>query len=379
MQLNDQIITITEGKTQILVPQDSLRNKVPPRDPAFFNPRAKLSRDLSIIAYSAFLKGFDGPKTFLDGLSGLGARGLRVANELDGVQVFVNDLNPSAVELSKRSAALNGLENYQVSENEICRFLSGFSKKGHRGTIVDVDPFGSPVKHIDCAIRATVHKGLLSVTATDLQVLHGLFKDACKKKYHGVPIKTTYSNEISIRLVLGCINIIAARLDVEVTPIFVENNQHYYRAYVRVLNKSDTRNVIGFIAHCRTCGNRRATAEPISNCDLCDSKVELAGPLWIGQLFEKGFVESMQNEISNFSVDKKCDKIIRKCILESQMPPCYYTLDEIAEMNRSSPPSLESAIKLLQENGFVSSPTSFNPTGFRTDCKINKIKELLAR
>jgi tRNA (guanine26-N2/guanine27-N2)-dimethyltransferase len=87
----------------------------------------------------------------------------------------------------------------------------------------------------------------------------------------------------------------------------------------------------------------------------------------------------MQNEISNFSVDKKCDKIIRKCILESQMPPCYYTLDEIAEMNRSSPPSLESAIKLLQENGFVSSPTSFNPTGFRTDCKINKIKELLAR
>jgi tRNA (guanine26-N2/guanine27-N2)-dimethyltransferase len=378
MQLNDQIITITEGKTQILVPHDSLKNKVPPRDPAFFNPRAKLSRDLSIIAYSAFLKGFDGPKTFLDGLSGLGARGLRVANELDSVQVFVNDLNPSALELSKRSAALNGLGNYQISENEVCRFLSNFSKKGHRGTIVDVDPFGSPVKHIDCAIRATVHKGLLSVTATDLQVLHGLFKDACKKKYHGVPIKTTYSNEISIRLVLGCINIIAARLDVEVTPIFVENNQHYYRTYVRVLNKPDTRNVVGFIAHCRVCGNRCATTGPTSNCDLCDSKIELAGPLWIGQLFEKEFVELMQNEIPNFSVDKKCGKIIQKCILESQMPPCYYTLDEIAEMNRSSPASLEDSIKRLHENGFVSSPTSFNPTGFRTDCKINKIKELLA-
>ncbi|RJQ24866.1 tRNA (guanine-N1)-methyltransferase [Candidatus Parcubacteria bacterium] len=378
MQLNDQIVTITEGKTQILIPQDSLKNKVPPRDPAFFNPRAKLSRDLSIIAYSAFLKNFEGPKTFLDGLSGLGARGLRVANEI-GIQVFVNDLNPSALELSKKSAALNNLENYQVSENEICRFLSSFSEKGRRGAIVDVDPFGSPVKHIDCAIRATIHKGLLSVTATDLQVLHGLFKDACKKKYYGTPIKTTYSNEISIRLILGCINIIAARLDAEITPIFVENNQHYYRVYVRILNKPDTRNTIGFIAHCRTCGSRGATREPPLSCELCGSKVEVAGPLWIGQLFEKGFVESMQSETPNFSVDKKCEKIIQKCVLESNMPVCYYTLDEIAEMNKSSPISLEESIKRLQENGFVSSPTSFNPTGFRTDCKISKIRELLAR
>jgi tRNA (guanine26-N2/guanine27-N2)-dimethyltransferase len=376
MQLNDQIITITEGETKILIPQDSLKNKVPPRNPAFYNPRAKLSRDLSIIAYSAFLKDFEGLKTFLDGLSGLGARGLRVANELDGVQVFVNDLNPNALELSRESAILNKLENYQVSENEICRFLSNFSKKGHRGTIVDVDPFGSPVKHIDCAIRATVHKGLLSVTATDLQVLHGLFKDACKKKYYGIPIKTTYSNEISIRLILGCINIIAARLDVEITPIFVENNQHYYRVYVKVLNKPDTRKTIGFIAHCRACGNRCATTEPTSNCELCDCKVELAGPLWIDPLFEKEFVKSMQNEVSSFSVDKKCSRIIEKCILESNMPACYYTLDEVAQMIKSSPLSLEDTIKRLQQNGFSASSTSFNPTGFRTDCKINKIKEL---
>jgi tRNA (guanine26-N2/guanine27-N2)-dimethyltransferase len=370
---------ITEGSTQILVPKDALKNKVPPHDPAFFNPRAKLSRDLSIVAYAAFLKNFDGPKTFLDGLSGLGARGLRVANELGDVHVFVNDLNPSALELSKKSAVINKLENYQVSENEICRFLSNFSKKGHRGAIVDVDPFGSPVKHIDCAIRATVHKGLLSVTATDLQVLHGLFKDACKKKYHGIPIKTTYSNEIAIRLIIGGISVVAARLDIEITPVFVENNQHYYRAYFRVLNKPDTRNTTGFISHCRSCGNRTVVVEPIQICGLCGAKAELAGPLWIGKIFEKEFVGTMKNEVSSFSVDKKCEKIIEKCILEADMPACYYTLDEIAEMNKSSPVSLDEAVKRLQENGFVSSPTSFNPTGFRTDCRINKIRELLAR
>lgn len=377
MQINDQITTITEGKTQILVPRGALEQKVPPRDIAFFNPRAKLSRDFSIIAYSTFLKNFDGQKSFLDGLSGLGARGLRVANEIKDTEVFVNDLNPSALELSKNSAELNGLHNYTISKSDICQFFNGFSKKGSRGAIVDIDPFGSPAKYIDCGLRATVHKGLLSISATDLQVLHGLFNDACKKKYHGTPVKTTYSNEISIRLVLGLSIAVAARLDVEATPIFVETNQHYYRVYLRILNKPDTRKNIGYIAHCRSCGNRHTTPDQIQNCTLCAHKVELAGPLWIGSLFEKDFVVQMLENIPDYS-DKKCEKSLRKALLESEMPACYYTLDEIAQMLKSAPIPLEQIILRLQQNGFSASPTSFNPTGFRTDCKIDKIKELFS-
>ena len=377
MQINDQITTITEGRTQILVPKGALEQKVPPRDIAFFNPRAKLSRDFSIIVYSTFLKNFDGQKSFLDGLSGLGARGLRVANEIKDTEVFVNDLNPSALELSKNSAELNELHNYTISKSDICQFFNGFSKKGSRGAIVDIDPFGSPAKYIDCGLRATVHKGLLSISATDLQVLHGLFNDACKKKYHGTPVKTTYSNEISIRLVLGLSIAVAARLDVEATPIFVETNQHYYRVYLRILNKPDTRKNIGYIAHCRNCGNRHTTPDQIQNCTLCAHKVELAGPLWIGNLFEKDFVAQMLENIPDYS-DKKCEKSIRKALLESEMPACYYTLDEIAQMLKSAPIPLEQIILRLQQNGFSASPTSFNPTGFRTDCKIDKIKELFS-
>lgn len=375
MQIDNQITTITEGRTQILIPRGALEQKVPPRDIAFFNPRAKLSRDFSIIVYSTFLKNFDGQKSFLDGLSGLGARGLRVANEIKGTQVFVNDLNPSALELSKKSAELNQLQNYQISKSDICQFFNAFSKRGSRGAIVDIDPFGSPAKYIDCGLRATIHKGLLSVSATDLQVLHGIFKDACKKKYHGVPVKTTYSNEISIRLILGLVISVAARLDVEATPVFVETNQHYYRVYLRILNKPDTRDSIGYIAHCRNCGNRQAVSDTIQSCPLCSDKVEIAGPLWIGKLFEKDFVAQMLNEILDY-VDKKCQKTIQKALLESEMPACYYTLDEIAEMLKTAPIPLEQIISRLQQGGFSASPTSFNPTGFRTDCKIDKIKEL---
>jgi tRNA (guanine26-N2/guanine27-N2)-dimethyltransferase len=55
------------------------------------------------------------------------------------------------------------------------------------------------------------------------------------------------------------------------------------------------------------------------------------------------------------------------------MPGTYFTLDEIASRMKSSPPKLEDAIKNLQKNGYVASPTSFCPTGFKTNANINQI------
>ena len=126
----NEIIEITEGTTKILVPSNSISDKVPPRDPAFFNPRARLNRDFSIIVYSTFWKNFEGPKIFLDGMSGLGARTLRVANEILNVEkVFFNDVNSKALELASKSTFLNNLQNFEISVNEVCRFLACTQKR----------------------------------------------------------------------------------------------------------------------------------------------------------------------------------------------------------------------------------------------------------
>ena len=58
---------LLKEKQRLLVPKKSITEKVPPKKPAFFNPKAKLNRDFSIIAYAAFLKNFEGPKIFLEG------------------------------------------------------------------------------------------------------------------------------------------------------------------------------------------------------------------------------------------------------------------------------------------------------------------------
>jgi len=364
---NEIFQEIIEGKTKLLVPKKSITDKVPPKKPAFFNPKAKLNRDFSIIAYSAFLNKFEGPKIFLEGLAGIGARGLRVANELEIEKIMINDLNPSALKMAEYSANLNELKNIEYSEKEVCRFLSEYSQKGRRGSIIDIDPFGSPAAFFDCGIRATMHGGILSTAATDLQVLNGLFQNACKRKYGGVPVRTEYGNEIAIRLILGCLRVVAARLGVEIIPIFVESEMHYYRTYVKVLNRP------GYILHCKHCGHRKIVLEQEQECELCKLKISSAGPLWIGKIFDREFIQDMLLEIPNLAVDKVCEKTLSKCLAESEMPGTYFTLDEIASKMKASPPKLENAILNLQKNNFQASVTAFSPTGFRTNANIDEI------
>ena len=374
---NDAFAEIVEGTTKLMVPKKSITDTVPPREPAFFNPKASLSRDFSIIAYKAFLKNFEGPKTFLEGLSGIGARGLRVANELNVQRVVLNDLNHSALELAKYSRQLNKLENVDFSENDICRFLSDYSAKGKRASIVDIDPFGSPAQFFDCGLRATMHKGILSSTATDLQVLNGLFPNACRRKYGGVPIRVEYGNEIAIRLILGCLRLVASRLGLEIIPLYVESNFHYYRTYVKVIKKPDQENNLGYILHCKICSHRKLVFEKTNQCELCGSPNKIAGILWIGKIFDREFIEKMISEISGLNVNKICEKDLRKCLSESEMPGIYFTLDEIASKVKSSPPKLRDLISKLQNKGFKASPTVFSPTGFRTNANVKEIIKIL--
>lgn len=366
---------LVEGGTDLVVPKKAITGRVPPKEPAFFNPRAKLNRDLSLVAYGAFAKKFAGPKIFLDGLAGTGARGLRVANELK-MDVAVNDPNPAAMKLARDSARLNNITNMRFSEKEACRFFSEYSERGRRGSIVDIDPFGSPAPFFDCGLRATVHGGILSCTATDLQVLNGLFQNACRRKYGGVPTRTEYGNEIAIRLVLGCLRAVAGRLGIQITPLFVESDMHYYRTYARVMNRPDQGENLGFVLHCNGCKHRKISPRQEPECGMCGSKVSAAGPLWIGELFEKGFVQDMALTAPELAVGKNCEKILAKAALEPGMPGTYYTLDEIASDTKSSPPKLDRVVDDLQKNGFLSSPTALNPTGFRTDASVDEIKKM---
>jgi len=250
------------------------------------------------------------------------------------------------------------------------------SKRENRGAVVDIDPFGSPSRYLDCGIRATCHGGLLSVTATDLPVLHGLYQAACQRRYYGIPVRAEYGNEIALRLILGCVHLVAGRLDVKVIPLFVQHNMHYYRIYVKVLVRTDPEDNMGYILHCKSCGHRKTQKEQDHSCEVCGKKIESAGPLWIGEIYDKAFVDSMLSKLENFEVSKSCEKTLLKCQQEIGMPATYFTLDELARKMHGAPISLEKAIEKLQKAGFKAGPTSLNSSGLKTNARIDEVLRL---
>ena len=417
-----EIAEAIEGSTRLFVPAASLSARVPPREPAFFNPRARLSRDVSVVAYSAFASALGRPAIMLEALSGLGARGLRAAVESGLDLVVLNDLNAAALGLAERSAEANGLCNVELSRREACAFLlsrmwggsavgsaggggSGDRAPRRRADIVDIDPFGSPAPYLDCCLRAVSRGGMLSMTATDLQVLNGMFPAACARRYGGIPMRRSgFGDEASLRLMLGCLCSIAGRLDLSVEPLLVHSDQHYYRAYARIGGRADQARMMGRLHLCRRCGWRgashpcpdgqagrgggrpRRTAAagasrallPLSDCPECGAPgPDSAGPLWAGPIFDAQFARLMAASAASLPVGRECAPLLERAAAEAEMPAAYHTLDEAASRAGTHPPRLDRMVRSLRAAGHAASPTSLNPTGFRTAAPPSDIAEAL--
>jgi tRNA (guanine26-N2/guanine27-N2)-dimethyltransferase len=372
-------IRTVEGRTTFLVPQSSLTEKVPPKAPAFFNPAARLNRDLSVLAYRAFAPSLD-RKTFADSFTGTGARALRVAVEVPEVeQVYGNDVNPIAIEAAKEAAKINSIDDRcHFSIDEVCKFLMHGDIEGERFGIVDLDPFGTPAKHIDCVLRAVLDGGLVSITATDTAVLCGVYPEVCLRRYYGRPLNNSYGNETAIRLLLSLIALTASRLELSIKPVFVHATMHYMRAYASVsVSSSEANNVyksIGYTLHCFNCGHRfRAKEYAHVKCELCGSAMRTGGQLWTGPFHDREFVKKMLG----YDPDRQCKKVLDAATEEANEIPYYFRADEISAKLRTNPHSVQKIIEKLQSAGFVASKASLNTGAFKTDARIDQILGVL--
>ncbi len=359
----------------MLVPQSSLTEKVPPKTPAFFNPAAKLNRDLSILAYRAFAPSLS-RKTFADSFTGIGARALRVAVEVPEIdQVYGNDINTIAIKQAEESAKINSVsEKCHFSINEVCKFLLHGDSEGERFGIVDLDPFGTPAKHIDCVLRAVLDAGLISITATDTAVLCGVYPEVCLRRYYGRPLNNSYGNETALRLLLSLMALTASRLELAIRPVFVHATMHYLRVYASVsVSSSEANDVyenIGYVMHCFQCGHRFSAKEyAIAKCELCGSTMRTGGQLWTGSLYDKGFVQKMLM----YQPDRQSKKVLDLAAEEASEIPYYFRGDEISEKLRTNPHSISAIIEKLQSTGFLASKTALNTGAFKTDARIDQI------
>ncbi|MGB9914842.1 MAG: tRNA (guanine(10)-N(2))-dimethyltransferase [Candidatus Bathyarchaeales archaeon] len=386
---------VQEGKVKVLVPKLSAFIKqpsdyAPSKAPVFYNPIMELNRDIAILAFQAYQRMVNREIILCEPLAGTGIRGIRFAAEIQGAKrVLISDVSERAAEFARYNACLNGLqERVTVQHGDANRLLSEHAAPQRRFDAVDVDPFGSPVPYLDSAIRALRDNGLLAVTATDLAPLCGVHPKACARKYGGKPLRTEYCHELAVRLLAGCIAAVAAKHDIGIRVLFSHSTDHYIRVYAQIAygakNADAAVKSLGYILHCFNCFHREAAKSLFAKsveCPECGSKMDYAGPLWLKNIFDKGFCELMtkENMYRTLRNSLKIAKMLSTAKEEAEAPTTYYVLDKISDKLALPVPAVNAVLQVLRDNGFTAVPTHFNSRGIRTDAPALVVQKLVQR
>jgi tRNA (guanine26-N2/guanine27-N2)-dimethyltransferase len=388
---------ITEGETRLLVPRlrafkKSPSDYAPSKAPVFYNPVMELNRDVAVLALQAYQKMVKRQLSVCEPLASCGIRGVRFAVEVQNTrEIIMNDIRSEAAQIASYNACLNGVTRKTVIENKDANLLLSEHAAPHkRFDAIDLDPFGSPVPFIDSAVRAIRNHGLLALTATDMAPLCGVHPKACIRKYGGKPLRTEYCHELAIRLLAGCLATAAAKHGIGLQVVFSHSAEHYARLYVIMDYGAGTADrslkSMGYMLHCFECFHREglkglSALGHSGRCSECDSKLSVGGPLWLGEIHNKGFCQLMEKEAERKKLrnSKRIKKMLTLAENEPEASIGYYVVDRLSDALNLPVPSAKNMLKTLKEEGFTACLTRFNPKGIRSNASAEKIKDLLTR
>ncbi len=293
----------------------------------------------------------------------------------------LNDINPKAIDLIRENAKLNGADVYIENRDANSLLLA------ESFDFIDLDPFGPPVRFLDCAFSSVRNNGVLAVTATDTSALCGTYPNACKRKYDAVPLRTDYYNESGLRLLIAFVARVGLRYGKGIEPFFSHCTRHYFRTYVRVRRGSqavkNTMQSLGYLWHCYSSLRRGFSSSldglstlPVGECQ----NLRLAGPMWAGEFSQASFCSSLKEELLNgeFNTKKEASKIAELVGLEQDVTLPYYDVHKLLRKLKKPARSMESIQEALREGGFNASRTHFSGTGIRTDAPIEFLESTIS-
>ncbi|RLF02675.1 MAG: tRNA (guanine(10)-N(2))-dimethyltransferase [Thermoprotei archaeon] len=387
---------IQEGLARIVVPDLNFFSKngriEPAWAPVFYNPRAIPSRDLSVLLLSVCTKACYGnrPIKIIEPLSATGVRGFRYLLEIPNVEeVFLNDKNTLAYKLILLNSELNNVRDRVTVGNEDANlFMARMCKEKGSFDIVDIDPFGSSAPFLDTALKVIKHEGILCLTFTDIAVPYGVYPRACLRKYLAYAIRTPFSFELALRILLGYVCREAAKYDYGIEPLLAFFLDYYIRIFVKIIKRTrsaeSSLSKMGYILYCKFCQYRSATKSyPLVRnrlkCPLCGRELVALGPLWCATYVKKELVKAMLEELSNrrYPQKRKEKKLLLKILSELTHIPYHYTVSEISKTFKVSEPSTATVVKMFEGHGYKASLTHFDPKGFKVDADYFTILERL--
>ncbi len=374
---------IEEGLVKIEVPDFE---KVSSKAPVFYNPVMELNRDISVAIITEYVRGIDHNISVCDAFGGTGIRAARYSKEIPEVEsVTVCDINPLAVDISKKNMRINNISNVDVEKNDANILLQ--SNKG-LFDVVDIDPFGSPAMFTQSAAANIRPGGLLCISATDTSALCGTYYDPCYRKYGAKPFKSEYCHENGIRILLAFIaRNLAIHQKYMDKILFSHSTEHYMRIYATIKKGGKKTNKalenIGFIAHCSKCLHRDHFYGYVPKipefCPECGSVYHKAGPLWLGKISDASFIEKLMDTTESLKLNKKDEvlKLFNSLYEESDGPVTFYDIHKICKTLKISSPKINDVIEEVRSRGYFISRTHFKLTGLRTDMPLNELRQVI--
>jgi len=339
---------IAEGKAVIKTTKPKVVSKAMP---TFYNPVMELNRSLSVL----LIKSINGKNLRIAlPLAASGIRGIRFIKELPKSkinEIHFNDYGSSFKKALKSNLKLNKIRlssRMKIHNKDAGLFLlesSGFD-------YIDIDPFGSPVKFLDAAIKCLAREGILAVTATDTGALCGTYPNACKRKYWAVPLRNEIMHEFGLRILIRRIQLIGAQYDKAMVPVFSYSKDHYMRVFLRCTKaKKEVDKVL-------------AQHELYKGC----------GPIWTGRLWDSATVI----QISKSCKDEKISKFLSLIKQESRINIVgFFDIHKLCKKLKITVPKKSGIIKNIRKLGYKAAETHFSLNSIKSDISEKEIIKIL--
>ncbi|MCL4326313.1 MAG: hypothetical protein M1481_05790 [Candidatus Thermoplasmatota archaeon] len=358
--IRDVMILIKEGLVELYVSPHNVNKTGPGKktDEPFYNSIMKFSRDLTVSVIKSWKNSVRTPQ-ILDGLAGTGVRGIRIMTELGmPYEVYINDHNPDAYKLIRKNLEHNGLPTINSSNLDLNKILlnSNYS-------YVDIDPFGSPVKFMDNAIRSVHIGGIIAITATDTAALEGVANRALFRRYWAYNSNGYWSKETGMRILIANSVMRASVYDKSLLPLLSIRRDHYFRIFFKVVKYHEWKNEVGYMS--------------VDDGNITinyDNDRTGYGPVWLGQLHDRSFAESIIKDFTNNKIDYK---FLNRLYEESGMPPLFYDMVYVCRRLKIPQPPIEKVIDHLKHHGFRASRTIFSKTGVKSDADSSSFKNIV--
>jgi len=291
--------------------------------------------------------------------------------------IHCNDLNESAVKLTKENIELNSLneapiEVFNLDANKFLEDAKGFD-------YIDIDPFGSPNFLLNSSIRRIARGGVLAVTATDTGALTGSFPTAGKMKYWARTAIIPQMHEIGLRILARKVILMGMQNQRALEPIFSYHHEHYYRIFFKVTKGKTAASkmfdsVDSWYHYCKSCGFSNSKTTQLISCPHCTKKLTIIGPCYNGPLQDKDVLEEMKEINHNEKIEKRLSMLLE----ESKMNEVgFFDSHDICEKNNGTAPKISFMIDQLEKKGFKAAQSTSLRTGVKTTAPFKEFLEVL--